>query len=54
MKEFFGKIATNFTNLGHTVAENVVFVLTFIGIIAALFLIAVALEKIAQRRQGVK
>ena len=52
--EFFGKIGTHFTKLGDNFAKNIAFVLTFIGIIAALFLIAVALEKIAQRRQGVK
>ena len=46
--EFFGKIGTHFTKLGDNFAKNIAFVLTFIGIIAALFLIAVALEKIAQ------
>ncbi len=52
--EFFGKIGTHFTKIGDKLAKNIAFVFTFLGIIAALFLIAVLLEKIAQRKQGIK
>ncbi len=44
----------NLSGLFQTVAENVVFVLEFLGIIAALFLIAVLLEKLEQRKNGTK
>lgn len=36
------------------VMENLVFVLEFLGIIAALFVVAYILEKLAQKKQGVK
>lgn len=37
-----------------TVSENVGFVLEFLGVIAALFVVALLLEKAAQRKRGVK
>lgn len=43
MKELIGKVA-----------ENAVFVLEFAGVVLAMFLLALLLEKAAQRRRGVK
>lgn len=40
--------------LFQSVAENAIFVLEFLGVIAALFVVAVLLEKAAQRARGVK
>lgn len=37
-----------------SVTENVVFVLQFLGIVVAIFLIAYAVEKYSQKKQGVK
>ena len=37
-----------------SVAKNVVFVLEFLGIIVALFVVALILEKLAQKKRGVK
>ncbi|MCR4618875.1 MAG: ECF transporter S component [Lachnospiraceae bacterium] len=39
--------------LGEALKKNVPFVLTFLGIIVALFLIALLLEKLAQKKRGV-
>ena len=44
----------NLSGLFQTVAENAVFVLEFLGIIAALFLIGVLLEKLEQKKSGTK
>ena len=44
----------NLSGLFQSAAENVVFVLEFLGIIAALFLVAVLLEKLEQKRSGTK
>lgn len=44
----------NLSGLFQSVAENAVFVLEFLGIIAVLFLIAVLLEKLEQKRSGIK
>lgn len=40
--------------LFQSVAENAIFVLEFLGVIAALFVVAVLLEKAAQKARGVK
>ncbi len=53
MTEIFGKIAEHFTKLGTAFSKNVGFVLSFLGIIVALFLVAYGLEKLAQKRRGV-
>ncbi len=53
MTEFFGKITEHFTKLGTAFSKNVGFVLSFLGIIVALFLVAYGLEKLAQKRRGV-
>ena len=53
MTEFFGKIGANFTSLGEALKKNTGFVLSFLGIIIAVFLVAFLLEKLAQKRRGV-
>lgn len=53
MTTIFGKIAEHFTKLGTAFSKNVGFVLSFLGIIVALFLVAYGLEKLAQKRRGV-
>ncbi len=53
MTELFGKIAEHFTKLGTAFSKNVGFVLSFLGIIVALFLVAYGLEKLAQKRRSV-
>lgn len=69
MKEFFGNLFTKvgiffsqhwnefvlrLHSLWKAVVKNLPFVLTFLGIVVALFLIAFLLEKIAQKKNGVK
>lgn len=44
----------NFTKLGETIASNLPYFLSFLGIIVGLFVIAFILEKIAQAKTGVK
>ena len=41
-------------NLVKSIAENAAFVLEFLGIIVLMFLVALALEKVAQKKRGKK
>ena len=40
--------------LWKTVTENFVFVLEFVGVIALMFLVAIAVQKAADKKRGVK
>ena len=53
MKEFFEKISNHFLTLEKNYKSHVGFVLSFLAIIAALFLIAFILERIAAKKRGV-
>ena len=50
--DFGKKIASNIISVGLEAKKNVAFVISFLGIIAALFLIAFFLEKLAMKRNG--
>lgn len=52
--ENFGLEDNFMSELWKSVTENFVFVLEFLGIIALMFLIAVGIEKMADRKRGVK
>lgn len=54
MKEFFIGIKDNFIKLGADISKNAAYVATFLGIIVAIFVVAFLLEKLAQKKRGVK
>jgi len=54
MKNFFIGIEEHFLQLGKDITNNVLYLVTFLGIIVATFLIAYLLEKLAQKKRGVK
>ena len=49
---FGEKLTSNFASIKKAASENVGFVISFLGIIAGLFLIAFILEKLAMKRNG--
>ena len=53
MNNIFTKVGEHFSKLGHNFVSNIGFVLSFFAIIVALFLIALLLEKLAQKKRGV-
>lgn len=54
MKALFEKIVANFVELGNNISQNVGYLAGFLGIIAGVFLVAFVLEKLAQKKRGVK
>ena len=54
MNQIWEKLTANFASLGGAVVSNVTTVLEFLAVIAALFVLGVLLEKLAQRRRGVE